>query len=79
MPAREEAARPETWLTAIKEGKESPGSFRYAGPVTEAINLAAVALRAGKKVEYDSEKMKITNDEAANRYLTREFRKGWEL
>ena len=79
LPAKEEARRPETWLTAIKEGKESPGSFRYAGPVTEAINLAAVALRAGKKVEYDSENMKITNDEAANRYLTREFRKGWEL
>ena len=47
--------------------------------VTEAINLAAVALRAGKKVEYDSENMRITNDDEANKYLTREYRKGWEL
>ena len=64
---------------AIKADKESPGSFKYAGTVTEAINLSAVALRAGKRVEYDSKNMKITNDEAANKYLTREYRKGWEL
>ena len=79
VPVREEDRRPNTWLDAIKNDRESPGSFRYAGTVTEAINLAAVALRAGKKVEYDSAKMKITNDEAANKYLTREYRKGWEL
>jgi hypothetical protein len=76
---RGEDRRSNTWLEAIKNDRESPGSFRYAGTGTEAINLAAVALRAGKKVEYDSAKMKITNDEAANRYLTREYRKGWEL
>lgn len=79
VPERGEESRPNTWLEAIKNDRESPGSFRYAGTVTEAINLAAVALRAGKKVEYDSAKMKITNDEAANRYLTREYRKDWEL
>ncbi len=76
---RGEERRANTWLEAIKNDRESPGSFRYAGAVTETINLAAVALRAGKKLEYDSANMKITNDEAANRYLTREYRKGWEL
>ena len=79
LPERERGPRSNTWAAAIKEDKESPGSFKYAGVVTEAINLAAVALRAGKKVEYDSKSMKITNDEAANKYLTREYRKGWEL
>ncbi len=79
LPERERGPRSNTWAAAIKEDKESPGSFTYAGVVTEAINLAAVALRAGKKVEYDSASMKITNDEAANKYLTREYRKGWEL
>ena len=38
-----------------------------------------VALRAGKKIAYDSANMKITNDEEANKYLTREYRKGWEI
>jgi len=79
LPERERGPRINTWAKAIKEDKESPGSFRYAGTVTEAINLAAVALRAGKKVTYDSVNMRITNDETANNYLKREYRKGWEL
>jgi hypothetical protein len=79
LPEREQVRRSNTWAAAIKNDEESPGSFIYAGAVTEAINLAAVALRAGKKVDYDSANMKITNDEAANKYLKREYRQGWEL
>ena len=79
LPERERERRSNTWAAAIKENKESPGSFIYAGPVTETINLAAVALRSGKRIEYDSAAMKITNDEAANKFLTREYRKGWEM
>jgi predicted dehydrogenase len=67
------------WTTAFKANQESPGSFIYAGPVTETINLAAVALRAKKKIDYDSKYMKITNDRDANAYLYREYRRGWEL
>jgi hypothetical protein len=79
VPAVERGPRSKTWAAAIKAGEESPGSFKYAGTVTEAINLAAVALRAGKRVEYDSQKLMITNDEKANKYLVREYRTGWEL
>jgi len=79
LPETERERRSNTWAAAIKNDEESPGSFIYAGCVTEAINLAAVALRAKVKVNYDSETMKITNDEAANVYLTREYRAGWEL
>ncbi len=69
----------EVWINAFKNRTQSPGSFIYAGPVTETILLGAVALRAGKKVEYDSHNMKITNIPEANKYLTREYRPGWEL
>ena len=79
LPEFEREQRAETWSRAIKTDTESPGSFIYAGPITETINLAAVALRAGKKVEYDSKNMKITNDEDANQYLKRKYRKGWQL
>jgi hypothetical protein len=68
-----------SWIDAFKNNTQSPGSFLYAGPVSETILLGAVALRAGSKVKYDSEAMKITNNEDANRFLTREYRKGWEL
>ncbi|MDZ7332925.1 MAG: Gfo/Idh/MocA family oxidoreductase [candidate division KSB1 bacterium] len=79
LPERERATSTDIWVAAIKNNHESPGSFIYAGPVTETINLAAVALRAKKKIDYDSINMKITNDEAANKYLTRVYRTGWEL
>jgi hypothetical protein len=67
------------WIDAFMSGKPSPGHFDRAGAVTETINLGAVALRAGKRVEYDQEKMQITNLPDANRYLYREYRPGWEM
>lgn len=67
------------WIEAFKNKTQSPGSFIYAGPVTETILLGGVALRARKKVEYDSSAMKITNIPEANKFLIREYRKGWEL
>jgi hypothetical protein len=36
-------------------------------------------LRAGKKVVFDSETMKVTNAPEAHKYLAREYRPGWEL
>jgi hypothetical protein len=69
----------DVWINSFKNNSQSPGSFIYAGPVTETILLGAVALRAGKKVEYDAVNMKITNVPEANKYLVREYRKGWEL
>ena len=86
LPQEERGMRSNIWAKAIKNNEESPGSFIYAGPVTEAINLAAVALRSKAEngyetveIKYDTENMKITNKEEANKYLTREYRKGWEL
>jgi hypothetical protein len=69
----------EVWIEAFKNNAQSPGSFLNAAPVTETILLGAVALRAGRKVDYDTVNMKITNYPEANKYLTREYRKGWEL
>ena len=76
-PVREEWN--DSWIDSFRNNTQSPGSFIYAGPVTETILLGAVALRAGKKVDYDSSAMKITNLPEANKYLVREYRKGWEL
>lgn len=59
-----------------------PGSnFTYAAPMTEAILLGNIALRVGKpgeKLVYDAAAMKITNNDQANQYLTKKYRKGWE-
>jgi len=77
QPADQETR--DVWITAMKNNTQSPGSFLYAGPVTETILLGAVALRAERRVEYDTVNMKITNYPDADKYLTRQYRKGWEL
>lgn len=71
--------RENPWLNALITGKESPGSFLNAAAITDTVNLGTVALRAGKKVVFDSETMQITNDSDANKYLKRNYRDGWEL
>jgi predicted dehydrogenase len=76
---RTRGGRHSSWLQACYGGEPSPGSFLNAGPITDAVNLGTVALRAGKKVLFDDESMRITNVPEANRYLRREYRTGWEL
>jgi hypothetical protein len=66
------------WVAACRGGAQSPGSFLNAGPLSDAINLYAVALRTGRRLLYDPAAMKITNIPEANKYLAREYRKGWE-
>jgi len=66
------------WIAACKGGEQSPGSFLNAWPISEAVNLWAVALRTGRRLQYDAESMRITNAPEANKYLSREYRKGWE-
>ncbi len=78
-PKEERTDGNDIWIEAFKNKTQSPGSFLYAGSVTETILLGAVALRARRRVEYDSANMKITNVPDANKFLTREYRPGWEL
>jgi hypothetical protein len=78
-PEREVTRNERVWIDAFKSGEPSPGHFSRTLPVTETILLGAVALRAGKQVEYDPEKMKITNLPEANQFLYREYRPGWEM
>ena len=66
------------WIAACKGGAPSPGNFLNAGPITEAVNLYAVALRTRKRLLYDAANATVTNVPEANKYLAREYRKGWE-
>jgi hypothetical protein len=72
--------RTPVWLNAFQGGEPTKGNFLLAGPISEAFNLGAISLRlGGKKLAWDSAQGKITNVPEANQYLTREYRKGWEL
>jgi hypothetical protein len=66
------------WIAAVRGGAQPPSSFLNAWPISEAVNLYAVALRTGKKLLYDGQSQTITNVAEANKYLGREYRKGWD-
>tara|TARA_B100000676_G_scaffold85320_1_gene85444 strand:+ start:939 stop:2384 length:1446 start_codon:yes stop_codon:yes gene_type:complete len=75
------------------EHKSLTSSFDYAGPMTETVLMGNIAIRSymerkeGEKIQFpgrkkllwDGDAMKITNYEDANKYVTREYREGWEV
>ena len=70
----------EEWIAACKGGPKPRSSFEFSGPLTEAVQLGAVCVRnGGKRLIWDSDDSRITNDPAANQYLHYEYRKGWSL
>jgi predicted dehydrogenase len=67
------------WIEAAKSGKQSHANFEYGGKLTEANHLANVAYRLGKKIEWDAAGLKVVNAPEADKFIHREYRKGWEL
>ncbi|PWJ56894.1 oxidoreductase family protein [Dyadobacter jejuensis] len=69
------------WVRCCKDGKEQPlSNFDYSGPLTEMMLLGVLASRfIGKKLFWNSQEMKFTNAPEANQFVTREYRRGWEL
>jgi predicted dehydrogenase len=68
------------WIRACKGGPAASSNFDYSGPFTETVVMGNLAvLNPGKKLEWDGENMKVTNDEEANAYVRPAFRDGWSL
>ena len=65
------------WVDAIKAKSEACCPFDYASKLTETMLLGVVSLKAGKKIEYDSANMRVTNVPAANEFFSRQYRQGW--
>jgi predicted dehydrogenase len=65
------------WLTACKGEGKTLADFDYAGPLTEAVLLGNVALRAGTAIEWNATELRITNIAAANAFIRREYRPGF--
>jgi hypothetical protein len=52
-------------------------NFTYAGPLVEAMNLANVAVRLGKKITWDPKNLKCPGTPEADVLIKRPYRKGW--
>jgi predicted dehydrogenase len=66
------------WIRACKTGSPTLCNFDYSGALAETVLLGCVAYRAGTKIEWDARAMK-TSSAAADRFLRRQYRKGWEI
>jgi predicted dehydrogenase len=65
------------FVRGCKGGPAPCANFDFAGPLTEMVLLGNLAVRSGKPIEWDGEKMKVTSAPEANKYVMREPRKGW--
>jgi predicted dehydrogenase len=67
------------WIEACKTGGVTTCNFDYSGALTEAALLCNVALRTGKKIEWNAADMKAVGVPEADALLRREYRTGWTL
>jgi predicted dehydrogenase len=68
------------WVRACKGGKPASSNFDFSGPLSEMVLMGNLAVRfPDRRLLWDGENMKVTNDPAANAYVRREYRKGWTL
>jgi len=68
------------FLDAILGGEMCESHFVQTGPMAEAILLGTVAIRVPNTLlQWDARRLTIQNNIEANRFLGREYRKGWEL
>ena len=65
----------------IKAGKPelALSNFDYAGPMTEALLLGNVALRVGRRLNWDGEKLEFSNYGDANQFVSKPYREGWKF
>jgi hypothetical protein len=67
------------FIRACKGGDPACSNFEVSSPFVEWMLLGVIALRHEGKLEYDPDKMRITNNSEANKLLRPTFRKGWEF
>lgn len=67
------------WIESIKTGVPSLCNFDYSGTLAECVLLGNVAYRVGERIEWDAGSLKAKNCPGADRFIRREYRKGWSL
>ncbi len=67
------------WIAACKGGPPALSNFDYAAVLTEAVLLGNVALRVGRKIEWDAKRMKAKHCPEADQFIHPLYRRGWKL
>ena len=80
MPQETGLSHWHVWVDAAMAGRKTSDGFHYSGPLTETVTLGNVAAHFSKQtLEWDAVAMKVTNIPEANAFLTKTYRKGWEI
>lgn len=68
------------WIDAIRGvGGEPLSGFAHSGPFTETVLLGNLAVRLGKKVEWDGPNLRSPNVPEAAAIVKRAYQMGWEV
>ena len=68
------------FVEACRGNGRTSTPFDYAGPLTESVLLGCLATRFPKTtLEWNAERLQITNNKAADGHVRRRYRKGWEV
>jgi predicted dehydrogenase len=67
------------WVEACKGGRPTNCNFEFGSRMTEVAQLGTIAARAARLLEWDPDRMAITNDAEANGWVNPPYRKGWAL
>lgn len=67
------------WTEACKTGGPTTCNFDYSGALTEAALLCNVALRTGRKLDWDARDLKAVGCPEADALIRRPYRQGWTL
>lgn len=67
------------WIAACKGTGTCYSDFEFGAKLTETILLGCIALRVGKRLEWDGPNMRATNAPEAAQFVKRQYRKGWSL
>lgn len=67
------------WIDAIRGGPTPGANFEYAARLTEVVELGNLAIRLGRPIHWDSEKLAVIGVPAADKLIKRAYRPGWEM
>lgn len=71
------------YLQFVEAGRgngSTSAPFSYSGPLTEMVLLGCLSTRfKNTTLQWDAEKLRITNEEKANEFVRKKYRKGFEV
>jgi hypothetical protein len=68
------------FVEACRGNGKTSAPFSYSGPLTEMVLLGCLSTRFPETtLEWDAERLTVTNESKANALVRRRYRKGWEM